>query len=428
MIISTTEKKPWQELCAVEERGNELTEAGEGQQIRGFGTCFSELGALALKKLPDSEREALLDELFDEDKCNFNYCRTPMGASDFSLDFFSYNEVAGDYEMENFSIERDKELLLPLIHDALSRQKDMQMFASPWCPPLWLKTKWAYSNGTFNMTEENLRAYALYFKKYIDAYHGEGIPIIQVCPQNEPCSNQVFPSCIWTGEELAEFIGGYLGEAIKESGTDIVFGTINGPETDHRKLYTRYSDYLGTAMQDTRARKYIKAVAYQWAGKYALLETHDDYPELEIIQSESECGDGSNSFDHAMYVFEMMRQYFRMGASSYVYWNIALEGDSSSTWGWRQNSLIHVVDGKAALTPEFYLMKHFSHFVKRGARYLKIKGEHSSSTVAFKNPDGEIVLIMANPYRKERTVTFRGTSYTLPPRSFNTVTLGGEEA
>ena len=423
MMISTTEKRAWVELDETKEKGIELEISGERQRIRGFGTCFSELGALALQKLPSDERKAFLDELFDEDKCNFNYCRTPMGASDFSLDFFSYNETENDFEMENFSVERDRKLLLPLIREGLKRQKDMQMFASPWCPPLWLKTKRTYSNGTFNMTEENLRAYALYFKKYIEAYHAEGVPLVQICPQNEPCSNQVFPSCVWTGKELAEFIGGYLGEAIEQTGVDIVFGTVNGPETDHRKLYTRYSDYLGTAMQDKRARKYIKAVAYQWAGKYALLETHDDYPELEIIQSESECGDGENSFDHALYVFEMMRQYFRMGASSYVYWNIALEGDSASTWGWRQNSLIHVVDGRGRLTPEFYLMKHFSHFVKRGARYLKLKGEYSSSTVAFRNPDGETVLVMANPYYEERTVSFGGSSYTLPPRSFNTVTL-----
>ncbi len=423
MIISTTEKSAWTELNEVQEKGICLAVAEERQSIRGFGTCFSELGALALQKLEDGERKALLDQLFDEDKCNFNYCRTPIGASDFSLDFYSYNETDGDFEMKNFSIERDRKLLLPLIHEGAKRQKDLQMFASPWCPPLWMKTKRAYSNGTFAMTEENLKAYALYFKKYIEAYHKEGVPLVQVCPQNEPCSNQKFPSCVWTGKEMAEFIGGYLGEAIESTGVDIVFGTINGPETDGRKLYTRYSNYLGTAMRDERARKYIKAVAYQWAGKYALLETHDDYPDLEIIQSESECGDGQNSFDHMMYIFELMRLYFRMGASSYVYWNTALEGDSSSTWGWRQNSLIHVIDGKGVLTPEFYLMKHFSHFVKRGAKYLKMKGEYSSSTVAFKNPNGEIVLVMANPYYEEQVVSFGGSSYALPPRSINTVVV-----
>ena len=421
MIISTTENHKWKESESTDKKGIMLTVEGERQQIRGFGTCFSELSALALKNLDESERKDFLNELFDEDKCNFNYCRTPIGASDFSVDFFSYNETADDYDMKKFSVKRDEKLLIPLIKEALERQNDMQMFASPWCPPLWLKTKHVYSNGTFNMTEKNLKAYSLYFKKYIQAYLEKGIPLVHICPQNEPCSRQRFPSCVWTGKELTEFIGGYLGPALEKLPVDIFFGTVNGPETDDRMLYTRYSDYLGYAMRDENARKYIKGVAYQWAGKYALLETHDDFPSLEIIQSESECGDGSNSFEHMLYVFEMMRQYFRMGASSYVYWNLALEGKSESTWGWAQNSLIHVQDGKGKFTPEFYLMKHFSHFVKRGARYLKLKGEYSSASVAFKNPDGSKVLVVANPYDKEIIITFENKSYSLPPRSINTV-------
>lgn len=421
MIISTTENHKWKKSESTDKKGIMLTVEGERQQIRGFGTCFSELSALALKNLDESERKDFLNELFDEDKCNFNYCRTPIGASDFSVDFFSYNESADDYDMKNFSVKRDEKLLIPLIKEALERQNDMQMFASPWCPPLWLKTKHVYSNGTFNMTEKNLKAYSLYFKKYIQAYLEKGIPLVHICPQNEPCSRQRFPSCVWTGKELTEFIGGYLGPALEKLPVDIFFGTVNGPETDDRMLYTRYSDYLGYAMRDENARKYIKGVAYQWAGKYALLETHDDFPSLEIIQSESECGDGSNSFEHMLYVFEMMRQYFRMGASSYVYWNLALEGKSESTWGWAQNSLIHVQDGKGKFTPEFYLMKHFSHFVKRGARYLKLKGEYSSASVAFKNPDGSKVLVVANPYDKEIIITFENKSYSLPPRSINTV-------
>ena len=422
MFVCTTQDKPWQELAKSNKKGVELRVGEEMQEIRGFGTCFSELGALALASIPNDEKKAFLDELFDEDKCNFNYCRTPMGASDFSTDFYSYNETDGDFEMKNFSIERDKKLLLPLILEGVKRQKDMQMFASPWCPPLWLKTRRAYSNGTFRMEKAYLDAYALYFKKYIEAYKSEGVPLVHVCPQNEPCSNQVFPSCVWKGYELAEFIGGYLGEAIKDTGVDIMFGTINGPEGDDRFSWTRYSDYLGYAMQDERARKYIKAVGYQWAGKFALPQTRDDYPDLELIQTESQCGGGSNSWWEMMQIAALMRHYFRFGASAYVYWNIALEGDSSSTWGWRQNSLLHVVDGKGIYTPEFYLMKHYSHFVKRGAKYVLLKGEHASCCSAFRNPNGELVVVVQNPYKDEITITLEGDSYTIPANSVATIT------
>ena len=102
MFVCTTQDKPWQELAKSNKKGVELTVGAEMQKIRGFGTCFSELGAVSLNKLDPKDKKAFLDELFDSDKCNFNYCRTPIGASDFSLDFYSYNETDGDYEMKNF--------------------------------------------------------------------------------------------------------------------------------------------------------------------------------------------------------------------------------------------------------------------------------------------------------------------------------------
>ena len=422
MIISTTENSRWQQGKTTDKNGILLTLGEEKQTVRGFGTCFSELSALALNDLSPEDKKACLDELFDSDKCNFNYCRTPIGASDFATSFYSYNETEGDYDMEHFSIERDEKLLLPLILEGVSRQKDMQMFASPWCPPLWLKTKTAYSYGVFNKTPENLRAYALYFKKYVQAYHKKGVPLVHIHPQNEPCSNQVFPSCVWKGDELADFIGGYLGPALENENVDIFFGTINGPEGGERLWWTRYCDYLGYAMQSS-ARKYIKGVGYQWAGKFALPQTMDDYPELEIIQTESECGDGENTWDQMMMIYGLARHYFRFGATAYVYWNLALKKGQPSTWGWHQNSLISVDGDKAIFTPEYYLMKHFSHFVKRGAKYVLLKGEMASNGTCFKNPDGTHVLIIDNPYKEERVITIANKSYVLSPRSINTITF-----
>ena len=173
----------------------------------------------------------------------------------------------------------------------------------------------------------------------------------------------------------------------------------------------------------TDARKYIKGVGYQWAGKFALPQTMDDYPELELIQTESECGDGQNTWDHMMMIYGLARHYFRFGATAYVYWNLALKKGQPSTWGWHQNSLISVDGDKAIFTPEYYLMKHFSHFVKRGAKYVTMKGEYASSCTCFKNPDGSHVLVVDNPYRDAKVITVEGKSYELLPRSVNTITF-----
>ena len=124
-----------------------------------------------------------------------------------------------------------------------------------------------------------------------------------------------------------------------------------------------------------------------------------------------------------MLIYGLMRHYFRHGVSAYVYWNIALEGDASSTWGWRQNSLITVDGGKAQLNPEYYMMKHFSHFVKRGARYIQMQGDMSTLCTAFENPDGQRIVVAYNPYPHDITVTIEGKSYLLPVNTINTIVI-----
>jgi glucosylceramidase len=66
-------------------------------------------------------------------------------------------------------------------------------------------------------------------------------------------------------------------------------------------------------------------------------------------------------------------------------------------------------------------MKHFAHFVERGAKYVKMKGEFSSSCVAFENPNGDKVVVVMNPYKTEKIVELAGKSYSLPPESINTI-------
>ena len=122
-----------------------------------------------------------------------------------------------------------------------------------------------------------------------------------------------------------------------------------------------------------------------------------------------------------MHVFELFRRSFRGGARANVYWNMVLKEGGLSTWGWHQNSLFTIKDGHYLKNPEYYCVKHFSHFVKQGAVMLKTSGAHSSCSAAFKNPDDSIVLVTINPYEKEKLLTIEGKNHILKPRSFNTI-------
>ena len=129
------------------------------QTVRGFGGCFNELSAIALQKLDDAQRKQVMDALFDADAgCNFKVCRVPIGASDYAAEWYSCDEVDGDYALEHFSIERDKLYLLPYIKDAMQRQPGLTLFASPWSPPTWMKFPKACNYGTLRWEEPVLRA------------------------------------------------------------------------------------------------------------------------------------------------------------------------------------------------------------------------------------------------------------------------------
>ena len=72
----------------------DITITGEkAQVIDGFGGCFSELGWDALMELSETERNKVIYNLFNPQEANFNYNRMPMGASDFGMNFYSFNDV-----------------------------------------------------------------------------------------------------------------------------------------------------------------------------------------------------------------------------------------------------------------------------------------------------------------------------------------------
>jgi glucosylceramidase len=444
-LISTSSSGNWREqtmqvriLKASAERPEILVDTSKKQQeITGFGGCFNELGWEALQSLPRPVQDTLMASLFDTiSGCRFNLCRMPIGANDYALEWYSYDETPGDFDMKNFSIERDEKRLIPYIKMAQAYNPLLRIWASPWCPPAWMKTNQHYacaSNAKFNdlpedrqgtemttqfrMEDKVLRAYALYFQKFIQAYAVKGINISTIHPQNELNSCQAFPSCIWRPEDIAMFIGNYLGPQIERTcpGTSIYMGTIERPQIER----------LDTILQNPQAKKYIKGAGFQWAGKDAIPLVHQKYPHLALIQTETECGDGSNDWKAAEHTWELMRHYFSNGANAYMYWNMILDETGKSQWGWKQNSMITIdrKTGQAKYNPEFYLMKHLARYVSPGSRYIQVDNDNC---LAFMNK-GKVIVIIYNSVEKNRKVRIRVNSsdyvVNLSAHSFNTLIL-----
>ncbi|MEK8174842.1 hypothetical protein NKH77_54725 [Streptomyces sp. M19] len=129
-----------------------------------------------------------------------------LGGNDFvsHLPNYSYEDVAG-----TFTIARDKKEILPLLRDALKINPDIEIMASPWSAPGWMKKSGRLEGG--RLLPEHYQDYADYLVDAIEAYKKEGVPIQDLTVVNEPLFEAIYPpwrcprasrcssSACWTG-------------------------------------------------------------------------------------------------------------------------------------------------------------------------------------------------------------------------------------
>ena len=430
--VSSTREKPWQPMPAPEFLPSQqppevcVHPAKTRQTIDGFGGCFNELGWVALDKLPAAEKEKALTALFDADGLAFNLGRIPIGASDFALDGYSLAMQADDYELKSFSIDRDREHLLPFIRAAIMRQPALKCWASPWSPPAWMKTNNSYSRGSIKSDPKVLTAYADYFVKLIDAYKEDGVKLYAVTPQNEPNITNVYPTCHWSGPQLRDFIADYMGPALKVKHPDIeLWLGLNGdPISAGDNANARLVPDLG----DAKANGFLTGIAFQYDSRTQIALAEQLYPNKKLMQSETECFNGANSWDDALKLYQHMKRYLGHGASAYFAWNMVLDEGGMSTWKWKQNALItaDTKSGMARLNGEYYVMRHFSHYIKPGAKRVLTSGVWDDQ-IGFVNPDGSAVIVVGNSAKNPLPVRItvsgkagEALAVTLAPESVNT--------
>ena len=412
------------------------------QDVVGFGGTFNELGWDALQCLSSEERDKVLAALFSKDGARFTLARTPVGASDYAFGYYSYNDVKDDYTMRNFSIDRDRYILIPYIKEALKHRPDLELWASPWTPPAWMKVNEHYSqkssgiegtdighnrldpnrNVTGNVTglkmqQGYLQAYALYFSKYVQAYKKNGINIRMLMPQNEIAWTPCWPSCTWRAEDLAIFVTQYLGpQFVKDSlDTQIWFGTVNYPNPNYMRTFLNQKD----------VPLYVKGVGVQWTGMQALPAIHKEYPQYQYMQTENQCGNGENNWNSLENTWKAVVHCFNNGINSYMYWNMILDETGKSAWDWSQNSLV-IIDRNTRhvrFTDEYYLMKHLSHFVQPGSRLLKVSDDRNM--LAFHTHDGKTIAVVYNPKEEEQSFSLEAgdkkAHVVLKAKSINTL-------
>jgi len=366
------------------------------QRWDGFGGCFNEMGWDALSVV-SAEIPRAMKLLFDaKDGANFAYGRLPLGASDYSMSWYTLDDTAGDYAMDKFSIARDREKLIPFIKEALKTKPDLHLWASPWVVPSWMMD----SSRNMKSDAQTLGAHALYMARFVEEYAKEGLKISAIQPQNEPGYARVH----WTQALLIDFMKTYLGPTLAQRNltTDVWCGTMSKDPDDTNIA-------LATAKDDA-AMKVVKGFGVQWNLQSAVATLAAKGP---VMQTEHRCGNynfDSPYWDKTRYdskkpqndhlygeeSWQLIRDWIVSGVNSYSAWNMVLDSTGMSLDNWPQNALL-VVDRSAktlTATAAYYAFRHYSQYVAPGATRISISG--SKDALAFKNPDGSIVTEIYN--------------------------------
>src|SRR6476660_5901223 len=123
------------------------------QTVDGFGYSLTGGSAFVLNRLPSSDKNSILQELFGsgENSLNVSYLRISIGASDLDPQVFSYDDVpAGqtDVNLTQFNLSKDTVDLIPLLKQILAINPSIKILGSPWSPPAWMKTNDSTKGGS----------------------------------------------------------------------------------------------------------------------------------------------------------------------------------------------------------------------------------------------------------------------------------------
>ncbi|MBC2887774.1 glycoside hydrolase family 30 protein [Gordonibacter massiliensis (ex Traore et al. 2017)] len=423
------------------------------QRIAGFGGAFTEAGAYVFAQMPPQVQDEFLLKCFggaadgDEGRGGNAYtlCRTHVQSCDFALGNYAYVRPF-DRTLRSFSIERDRQLLLPFIRCGMAVNPALELVASPWSPPAFMKTN-GRMNGGGRLRKSCYGAWARLLARYVSAYAEAGVRIGRMSVQNEPMAAQRWDSCLFTAAEEAAFAADHLRPALDEAG----FADVRLLMWDHNtdRIFERAEEALAVP----GAWAALDGVAFHWyAGDHfeQVRAVAEAYPEKELLFTEGcveyaregaaggrvgRVSDAEQQRKAEQYAHAVMG-CLNAGASGFIDWNLLLDerGGPNHVRNFCEAPLMYDRGAKELVeNRSFSYLGHFSRFVPPSSqRFLVSRFTDDLECAGFVRPDRRRVLVVLN--RRDRAVRFEAVErphvarLEAPPHSIMTLVWDGEEA
>jgi glucosylceramidase len=429
------------------------------QRMSGFGGAITDSSAVVLYRLSPRVRQATMRSLFDPRVGDgLSYLRQPIGGSDFVATApYTYDDVpagATDYPQRHFSIAHDEAKILPLLRQAMRLNPHLQIMATPWSPPAWMKTSHSLIGGRLLDQSRVYRSYALYLYKFLQAYRARGVLVSAITVQNEPQNRNPsgYPGTDMPARQEEKVIED-LGPMLRAGGlrTKILGYDHNWSEHPNDIASTPpdetsdVNDYPQEILSSPAAR-WVSGTSYHcyYGDPSAMTTLHNEFPSKDIYMTEcsgSQSGDPANTFSDTLkwHARNLIIGSPRNWAKTVINWNVALDPSGGPHVGGCATctGIITVGPGdQVTRNAEYYTLGHLSRFVPPGA--VRIASTSFGTTgwngqvmdVAFRDPDGTTVLVAHNENDNPQAFAVRegdrSFTYTLPGGALATFTWRGQ--
>lgn len=365
------------------------------QEIIGFGGALTESSGYVFSKFSEEVKDRFIKDYFSEDGICYNFCRLPIQSCDFSLSTYAYSN---EEDLKDFSIERDKKYIIPLIKAAQKENSNIKFISSPWSPSTFMKTNNDMCHGG-KLKDEYKKLCAEYVCKYIKEYNKENIKINYLTAQNEPDAKQIWESCLYSVDEETDYVLNYLIPALSKNklNTKVLIW-------DHNKerVYLRAKQIFSIDKENK-----IAGIAYHYytGDHFENLEiVREKYPDKMLIHTEGCTGISINRRakqipNAEIYAHDIIGD-LNAGENAYIDWNILLDflGGPNHVHNYCNSPVMANLSGKDyKKNASYYYIGHFSKFIKPGARRIGFSKFSSNLEVCtFKNFDNSIVVVILN--------------------------------
>jgi O-glycosyl hydrolase/aryl-phospho-beta-D-glucosidase BglC (GH1 family)/fibronectin type 3 domain-containing protein len=363
------------------------------QTMLGVGSSMEDTSVYNLDQLDSNTQSQALNLLVNPTTgAGMNLFRIAIGTSDFAYpNWYTYDDNGGnvDATLSNFSIQPDINAgIIAQIKAVQKANPHAVFFASPWSPPGWMKDSGSMEGGTLLPSMVNLAAE--YYRKFIQAYQAQGIPIYAMTVQNEPGVSTSYPSMGLNAQQELPLVEALKAEFLKYGITTKVW------------IYDHNFDneaFPAAILADPNGNADTDGVAWHDYGgdPSAATTLHNAYPSKPMFLTEHSNWGIAGMMETAT--------YFRNWISSYNQWVSMADSNAMSDHGpslspFTPDATLLIksqgADNYWAI-PEVYLTGQFAKFIEPGAlRISSDLGPSNLMSVAFLNPDGNIVFVLLN--------------------------------